>query len=59
VREVSFCEDRLLGQEVAPGLRTGRNLALDLIRVPGYRFAVDAFWAQSAGAGRGLSLLTG
>ena len=58
VRDVSFCEGRLLGREVAPGLSTIRNLALNLIRALGYRFVVDAFRTLSARADRGLSLLT-
>jgi hypothetical protein len=58
VRDVSFCEGRLLGREVAPGLSTIRNLALNLIRALGYRFVVDVFRALSARADRGLSLLT-
>ena len=58
VRDVSFCEDRLPGREVAAGLSAIRNLALNLIRALGYRFVVDAFRALSARADRGLSLLT-
>jgi hypothetical protein len=34
-------------------------MALNVIRVLGYRLAVDAFRALSARADRGLSLLTG
>jgi len=59
VRDVSFCEDRLPGREVAPGLSAIRNLALNLIRSLGCRFVVDAFRALSARADRGLSLLAG
>lgn len=59
VRDVSFSEDRLPGRKVGPGLSVIRNLALNLIRVLGYRFVVDGFRALSARADRGLSLLIG
>jgi len=59
VRGVSFCRERLPDREVAPGLSAIRPLALNLIRRLGYRFVVDAFWALSARADRGLSLLIG
>ncbi len=58
VRDVSFCEDRLHGRKVGPGLSMIRNAALNLIRALGYRFVVDGFRALSARADRGLSLLT-
>ena len=58
VRDVSFCEDRLPGRKVGPGLSMVRNLALNLIRFLGYRFVVDGFRAISARSDRGLGLLT-
>jgi hypothetical protein len=58
-RDVSFCEDRLPGREVAPGLSAIRNLALNPRRALCCRFVVGAFQALSARAERGLSLLTG
>ncbi len=57
VRDVSFCEDRLHGRKVGPGLSIIRNAALNLIRALGYRFVVDGFRALSARADRGLGLL--
>ena len=59
VRAVSSCEDRLPGRKVGLGLSVTGNLALNLIRVQGYRFVVDGFRALSVKADRGLSLLTG
>lgn len=57
VRDVSFSEDRLHGRQIGPGLSLIRNLALNLLRVLGYRFVVDGFRALSARPDRGLNLL--
>ena len=49
---MSFSEDRLHGRKIGPGLSLIRNLALNLLRTLGYRFA-----ALSVRPDRGLSLL--
>lgn len=59
VRDVSFGDDRLQGRKVGPGLSMVRNLALNWMRVLGYRFVVDGFRFLGARAERGLSLLIG
>lgn len=57
VRDVSFCEDRLHGRKVGPGLSVIRNVALNLFGGLGYRFVVDGFRTLAARSDRGLSLL--